>query len=102
MNGVLHDEEKEKFDIACDYFRNIFESKGSVDGGDIYRGVISSVTLDMNSALLTDFRDNEILIVKEMGSLKASSYDGFPAIFLLKLVAYSWGRYYQFLTLGFE
>lgn len=49
---------------------------------EIYGRVIPSVTYEMNWAFLVEFRDTEILTaIKEMGSLEASRYDGFPAMF---------------------
>lgn len=90
-NGNLKEEELDKLNIAVHYFKDIFASSGCTDVDEIYDGVESRVTPNLNRLLTTKFTESEIhSTMKDLGLIKASGYDGFPMIFYQRFLAVGW------------
>lgn len=67
--------------VACDYFSNLFESKGMGDSRH-FLGILHFVNTDMNRYLLFKFTKEDIfLAVREMAPTKATRDDGMPTLF---------------------
>ncbi|KAK9035506.1 hypothetical protein V6N11_077545 [Hibiscus sabdariffa] len=71
--------------LANSYFQKLFTSGPTSDPSDILQQIRPCVTPEMNQGLTAEFTKEEIFsAIKHMAPLKASGYDGFPALFYLK------------------
>nr|XP_008351105.2 uncharacterized protein LOC103414509 [Malus domestica] len=68
--------------LVDDHFLNVFKSGGPRDWGNLLEGIHSSVTVDMNLALMESVSMEEIKeAALQMGGFKAPGPDGFQGIF---------------------
>ncbi|KAA3462805.1 reverse transcriptase [Gossypium australe] len=85
VDGSLATNEREIEEVARSYFFDLFESRGVGDVEHILSGINSCISDSMNLSLTTSYTETEIVeALKEMGPTKASSFDGFSAIFYQK------------------
>ncbi|PPD77133.1 hypothetical protein GOBAR_DD25940 [Gossypium barbadense] len=87
-DGSMKDNEDDLMRIATDYFKGLFSSEGCKGARGIFEGVQKTITEEINSRLLENFRAEEISkAVMEMGGTKAPGFDGFQAVFFQKFWA---------------
>ncbi|KAA3467258.1 reverse transcriptase [Gossypium australe] len=72
-------------EIACDYFSDLFDSRGIGNLDHILLWVSCCISDSMNQSLTAAYTKEEIdEALKRMGPTKASDPDGFPTIFFQK------------------
>lgn len=78
--GMVADRDREE--IAINYFQNLFLSQGDGNMNYLLSGVKQCISIDMNRMLMAKYSGEELLAaLKGMGPTKALGIYGFPALF---------------------
>ncbi|KAA3460385.1 reverse transcriptase [Gossypium australe] len=71
--------------IATGYFKDLFSSKEVRNSDNLIPAISPCITEELNKNLMKEFQAEEVVeVIKSIAPLKASSKDGFPAIFFQK------------------
>lgn len=85
VNGQWHEEKGKIEEIILDYFTNIYSTEQPCDHEVKVEAMDVWITLEMNEALLEEFRDEEIRIaLNQMHPTKSPDPDSMPPIFYQK------------------
>lgn len=94
--GTLCEGDDSVSDLIVDYYKYLFNSSNLMEMAGVFEAIRPVVTEGMNGILTEDFSRQEVgLALKQMASLKASSPDGMPSIFLSTLLEGDWQGFFM-------